>query len=89
MIRKLRAGGSIRPRTAKLGEHKTSFRLEDEFWTAVKEIAFVRGISISKLVADINKQRRHANLSSVIRLYVLDHYRRLVEQRAGRTSNEE
>ena len=79
MIRKLRLGGSIRPRTAMLGKHKTSFRLEDEFWTAVKEIAFERGLSISKLVADINKQRRHANLSSVIRLYVLDHYRRLAE----------
>jgi predicted DNA-binding ribbon-helix-helix protein len=84
MIRKLRFGGSIRPRTAKLGEHKTSFRLEDEFWTAVKEIAIARGISSSKLVADINKQRQHANLSSVIRLYVLDHYRRRAEEKAKR-----
>jgi predicted DNA-binding ribbon-helix-helix protein len=80
VIRKLRFGGSVRPRTAKLGKLKTSFRLEDEFWTALTEIAFVRGISISKLVADINKRRRHANLSSVIRLYVLNHYRRLAEK---------
>lgn len=82
MIRKLRLGGSIRPRTAKVGKHKTSFRLEDEFWTAVKEIAFERGLSISKLVADINKRRRDANLSSVIRLYVLEHYRRAAEEAA-------
>ena len=73
MIRKLRFGGSVRPRTAKLGKLKTSFRLEDEFWTALIEIAFVRGISISKLVADINKRgnvpvtveiRRQASIAS-------------------------
>jgi len=84
VIRKLRFGGSVRPRTARLGKHKTSFRLEDEFWTALTEIAFVRGISISKLVADIHKRRRHANLSSVIRLHVLNHYRRLADKKAKR-----
>ena len=84
VIRKLRFGESVRPRTVRLGEHKTSFRLEDEFWTAVEEIAFVRGISISKLVANIIMRRRHANLSSMIRLYVLNHYRRLAEQKATR-----
>jgi predicted DNA-binding ribbon-helix-helix protein len=89
VIRKLRFGGSIRPRTAKLGELKTSFRLEDEFWTAVEEIAATRRISISKLVADINKRRTHANFSSVIRLYVLDYYRRLAAQRARRRTNKE
>jgi predicted DNA-binding ribbon-helix-helix protein len=84
MIRKLRFGGSVRPRTAKLGKLKTSFHLEDEFSTALTEIAFEQRISISKLVADINKQRRHANLSSVIRLYVLKHYMRLAKERAKR-----
>jgi predicted DNA-binding ribbon-helix-helix protein len=84
VIRKLRFGGSVGPRTARLGKHKRSFRLEDEFWTALTEIAFVRGISISKLVADIRKRRRHANLSSVIRLYVLNHYRQLAEGKAKR-----
>ena len=84
MIRKLRFGGSVRPRTTKLGKLKTSFRLEDEFWTALKEIAFERGISINKLVTDINKRRRHANLSSMIRLYVLNHYRRLAEGKRKR-----
>jgi ATP-dependent exoDNAse (exonuclease V) beta subunit len=31
------------------------------------------------LIADINQQRQHANLSSVIRLYVLDYYVRLAK----------
>jgi predicted DNA-binding ribbon-helix-helix protein len=84
MIRKLRFAGSVRPRTAKLGKLKTSFHLEDEFSTALTEIAFEQRISISNLVADINKQRRHANLSSVIRLYVLKHYMRLAKERAKR-----
>jgi predicted DNA-binding ribbon-helix-helix protein len=82
MIRKLRFGGSVRPRTAKLGKLKTSFRLEDEFWTALTEIAFVREISISELVTDINKRRRHVNLSSVIRLYVLDYYIKLAKAKS-------
>jgi predicted DNA-binding ribbon-helix-helix protein len=54
---------------------KTSLSLEDEFWNALKEIADKRGVHISHLVAAIDGQREHANLSSAIRLFVLDYYR--------------
>jgi predicted DNA-binding ribbon-helix-helix protein len=58
--------------------HKTSVSLEREFWTALKEISEQRGITMTYLVSSIDAERKHANLSSAIRLFVLDYYRNLV-----------
>jgi predicted DNA-binding ribbon-helix-helix protein len=55
--------------------HKTSVSLEKAFWTALKEIADQRGITMTFLVSSIDAERKHANLSSAIRLFVLDHYK--------------
>jgi predicted DNA-binding ribbon-helix-helix protein len=49
--------------------------LEDAFWKGLKEIADARNMTLSDIVASIDSQRRHGNLSSAIRLFVLDHYR--------------
>jgi len=53
----------------------TSISLEDAFWSGLKEIASNRGLTISALVASIDSDRTNANLSSAIRLFVLNHYR--------------
>lgn len=55
--------------------HKTSVSLEDAFWDGLKEIALRQGVSLSVLIARIHTGRDTANLSSAIRLYVLDHFR--------------
>ena len=55
--------------------HKTSVSLEDAFWKGLKEIATSRDMTLSDLVASIDTDRRHGNLSSAIRLFVLDYYR--------------
>ncbi len=58
--------------------HKTSVSLEDAFWHGLKDIATARGLTLSALVAMIDTDRHqgnHGNLSSAIRLFVLDHYR--------------
>jgi predicted DNA-binding ribbon-helix-helix protein len=55
--------------------HKTSVSLEDAFWRGLKEIAGGRHVTLSDLVAAIDSERRHGNLSSAIRLFVLDFYR--------------
>jgi predicted DNA-binding ribbon-helix-helix protein len=55
--------------------HKTSVSLEDAFWKGLKEIARSRSIALSDLVTTIDTDRRHGNLSSAIRLFVLDFYR--------------
>lgn len=67
--------------------HKTSVSLEDAFWKALKEIAGGRDTSLSDLVAAIDSERRHGNLSSAIRLFVLDYYRN--QPASGRPRNSE
>ena len=62
-------------RSIVIAGHKTSVSLEDAFWKGLKEIANGRELTLSDLVASIDADRRHGNLSSAIRLYVLDHYR--------------
>lgn len=62
-------------RSIVIAGHKTSVSLEDAFWKGLKEIAGGRDMTLSDLVAAIDSERRHGNLSSAIRLFVLDHYR--------------
>jgi predicted DNA-binding ribbon-helix-helix protein len=62
-------------RSIVIAGHKTSVSLEDAFWKSLKEIAGGRGMTLSDLVASIDTDRRQGNLSSAIRLFVLDHYR--------------
>jgi len=61
-------------RSIVIAGHKTSVSLEDAFWKALKEIAIGRGKTLSDLVATIDNERAHGNLSSAIRLFVLDYY---------------
>lgn len=55
--------------------HKTSVSLEREFWTAMKEISDARRKTLSELVGVIDRDRKDGNLSSAIRLFVLDYFR--------------
>ncbi len=62
-------------RSIVIAGHKTSVSLEDAFWKGLKEIAAERNMTLSELVASIDTDRQHGNLSSAIRLFVLDYYR--------------
>ena len=70
-------------RSIVIAGHKTSVSLEDAFWKALKEIASGRNLTLSDLVAAIDSERRHGNLSSAIRLFVLDHYRAQIGDERG------
>jgi len=61
-------------RSINVYHHKTSVSLEDDFWTALREIAKGRGETFSQLVGSIDANRQTANLSSAIRMYVLWYY---------------
>jgi len=65
-------------RSIVIAGHKTSVSLEDAFWKGLKEIAGGRDMTLSDLVSTIDSDRRHGNLSSAIRLFVLDYYRTLI-----------
>ncbi len=62
-------------RSIVIAGHKTSVSLEDAFWKGLKEIASGRDATLSDLVASIDADRQHGNLSSALRLFVLDFYR--------------
>jgi len=62
-------------RSIVIAGHKTSVSLEDAFWQGLKEIAAARRISLTELIAAIDGGRRDGNLSSAVRLFVLEHYR--------------
>jgi predicted DNA-binding ribbon-helix-helix protein len=65
----------IAKRSIMINNHKTSVSLEDEFWNALKEIAQQRNQRLSALIAQIDNERTTGNLSSALRLFVLDQYR--------------
>ena len=62
-------------RSIVIAGHKTSVSLEDAFWRGLKDIASSQDMTLSEMVATIDTGRKHGNLSSAIRLFVLDHYR--------------
>ena len=69
------AGARVKKRSILIAGHATSLSLETEFWLALQEIARQRGVSLNRLVASVDAGRA-GNLSSALRVFVLDCYRR-------------
>jgi predicted DNA-binding ribbon-helix-helix protein len=65
---------SIVKRSIVIDGHKTSVSLEDPFWTDLKKIARNQQTTLSELISMIDGGRE-GNLSSAIRLFVLQHFR--------------
>lgn len=65
----------IRKRSVRIAGHRTSLSLEAAFWDQLRAIAAARGLSLNKLVEEIDRvrtaQAKRANLSSAIRIYIL------------------
>ena len=62
-------------RSVVVAGHKTSVSLEEAFWNGMKEISEERGMTLSDLVGEIDTKRQQGNLSSAIRLFVLDYFK--------------
>jgi predicted DNA-binding ribbon-helix-helix protein len=62
-------------RSIVIAGHKTSVSVEDEFWDSLKDIAGERGTTRAAMIGAIDGDRKHANLSSAVRLFVLSFYR--------------
>ena len=63
-------------RSIVLAGHKTSISLEDAFWEGLKDIAKARRLTLRDLVGGLDTQREQGNLSSALRLFVLNHYQK-------------
>ena len=71
---------SVIKRSIVIDGHKTSVSLEDAFWDDLKKIAHDRQVTLSELVTKIDLTRDQGNLSSAIRLFVLQRIRNEDEQ---------
>ena len=79
-VRLAATASAVVKRSILLGGRNTSVSLEDEFWTALKEIAAARNMTVSQLIAVIDGERDQINLSSTLRLFVLRWFREKAEQ---------
>ncbi len=68
------AASSLRKRSVTVAGHSTSFSLEEEFWQDLHRIAKQRNLSLNALVSSIDAARA-GNLSSALRVFVLECYR--------------
>jgi predicted DNA-binding ribbon-helix-helix protein len=66
---------SLRRHSLSLDGHRTSIAIEDEFWGELQRIARDRGVSMARLIAEVDADRAGTqpppNLSSALRLFVL------------------
>ena len=65
----------MRKHSLQIAGHRTSVSLEDAFWAGLRDIADARGLSLAGLVAQVDASRGEANLSSAIRVFVLENVR--------------
>ena len=80
---------TIKARGLRICERRTSVALEDDFWQALAAIAAERGVSRKRLVEEIMATLSpvgERGLSSKIRLFVLDHFRRRVSEKVPNAS---
>lgn len=78
---------AIIKRSVVINGHRTSVSLEDLFWNQLKEIAHIQRVTLSQVVAGIDtaRAREHKNLSSAIRLFVLNQVSSARAMGAGQT----
>ena len=70
-----RKNSTVLKRSIELARRKTSVSLENEFWEALGEIARNKNIPIAVLIEQIHNNRTGSNLSSSIRLFVLNYFK--------------
>lgn len=73
---------ALRKHSVKIAGHSTSLSLEDVFWDALKEVAAERGLSLNALIEEIDRGRG-GNLSSAVRVFLLNHFRALARSKAS------
>ncbi|GJD56350.1 ribbon-helix-helix domain-containing protein [Methylobacterium dankookense] len=62
----------IRKRSVMIAGHPTSVSLEEPFWEALRAVAVARSLSVQALIGAIDAGRGGQNLSSAIRVFVLE-----------------
>jgi len=73
---------AVRKRSVTIAGHRTSVSLEQAFWDALRRVADARGLSVAAMIGEIDAANgrlpgpeRAANLSSALRVYILEQAR--------------
>ena len=74
---------TVLKRSVWVADRQTSVSLEDAFWLSLKEIASMHDMTLSELMTTIDSERQHRNLSSAIRVFVLEFYRQQIPVSKG------
>ena len=64
--------------------HRTSISVEAPFWEALRQAAAAKDVTLAALVAEIDADRGDAGLSSAVRVWILDYFRK----QAARSSHD-
>ena len=59
-------------RSLRIAGHATSISLEEPFWRLLQRIAQARNLAVSSLVEEIDRRRQGVNLSSAVRVHILE-----------------
>ncbi|HEV7275349.1 MAG TPA: ribbon-helix-helix domain-containing protein [Devosiaceae bacterium] len=73
----------MQKRSLTIAGHRTSLALEPEFWEGAEAMAAARNVALPQLIQEIDETRASGNLSSEVRLAVLQWYRQQAESAAG------
>jgi predicted DNA-binding ribbon-helix-helix protein len=85
VLREASMKSAVLKRSIVIAGHKTSVSLEDAFWSGLKEISKSHKATLSDTIADIDSHRQFGNLSSAIRLFVLEQARAQMSSTANQT----
>jgi predicted DNA-binding ribbon-helix-helix protein len=85
--RKVPIKSLVLKQSVSINGHHSSISIEGAFWKALQEIAVSQNISANALVSKIDGEREASNLSSAIRVYVVEHHRLVANASADKTSS--
>ena len=75
-------GSGILKRSVAIAGHRTSISLEETFWEVLRQMADRESVSMQKLIGRIDSERGDQNLSSAIRVFVVNRLRTEVSRPA-------
>ena len=65
----------MRKHSLVIAGHRTSISLDTAFWEALHDLARQKGVSVAAFAAEIDQKRGAANLSSALRVHLLQIFR--------------
>ena len=69
------AASTLVTHNVRIGQRRTSLRLEPALWAALDEICQREGMTRHEICTTIDRRRRTSTLTAAVRVYVVNYYR--------------